>query len=62
MARIIADYSDDLPNVGVNYREETGKVFSLGNFYEYSLMEIRASQATGKNLPTRLANAARRCT
>lgn len=40
MARIIADYSDDLPNVGVNYREETGKVFSLGNFYEYSLMEI----------------------
>ncbi|WP_277611997.1 major capsid family protein, partial [Enterobacter bugandensis] len=47
-------------NVGVNYREETGKVFSLGNFYEYSLMEIRASQATGKNLPTRLANAARR--
>lgn len=60
MARIIADYSDDLPNVGVNYREETGKVFSLGNFYEYSLMEIRASQATGKNLPTRLANTARR--
>ncbi|WP_158782494.1 DUF2184 domain-containing protein [Pantoea sp. BAV 3049] len=60
MARIIADYSDDLPNVSVNYREETGKVYSLGNFYEYSLEEIRASQATGKNLSTRLANAARR--
>lgn len=60
MARIIADYSDDLPNVGANYREETGKVFSLGNFYEYDLQEIRASQATGKNLSTRLANAARR--
>lgn len=60
MARILADYSDDLPPVGVNYREETGKVYPLGNYYEYSLMEIRASQATGKNLPTRLANAARR--
>lgn len=60
MAKIIADYSDDLPNVGVNFREETGKVWSLGNFYEYSLQEIRESQATGKNLQTRLPNAARR--
>lgn len=60
MARIISDYSDDLPNVGANYRRETGTVHALGNFYEYSLQEVRASQATGKNLPTRLANAARR--
>ncbi|WP_050862593.1 DUF2184 domain-containing protein [Enterobacter kobei] len=60
MAKIIADYSDDLLNVGVNFREETGKVYALGNFYQYSIMEIRASQATGKNLDTRLASAARR--
>lgn len=60
MAKIIADYSDNLPNVGASYREQTGKVWALGNFYEYSLQEVRESQATGKNLPTRLANAARR--
>ncbi|SEQ64363.1 hypothetical protein SAMN05216522_1058 [Rosenbergiella nectarea] len=60
MARIIADYSDELPNVGANYREETGKIFPLGTYYEYDLQEIRASQATGKNLSTRLANASRR--
>ena len=60
MAKIIADYSDDLPNVGANFRQETAKVYSLGNFYEYSIDEIRASQATGKNLSVRLGNAARR--
>lgn len=60
MAKIIGDYSDNLPNVGASYKEQTGKVWALGNFYEYSLQEVRESQATGKNLPTRLANAARR--
>lgn len=60
MAKICADYSDDLPNVGVNYRQESVRIHRLGNHYRYSLDEILASQATGKQLPVRLATAARR--
>lgn len=60
MAKIIADCSDNLANVGANYREQTGTVWVLGNFYEYLLQEVRESQTTGKNLATGLANAARR--
>lgn len=60
MAKIIADYSDDLPMVDVNYREEGGKIYRLGDAYGFSLDEAKASAATGKNLTDRKARAARK--
>lgn len=60
MAKVIADYSDDLPMVDVNYREETGKIFRLGDAYAYSLDEVKAAARTGKNLTDRKARAARK--
>lgn len=60
MARIVSDYADDLPLVDVGMREETGKVYRIGNAYLYSIDEVNASIATGKNLPTRKATEARK--
>lgn len=60
MAKIIADYSDDLPMVDENYREETGRVYRVGDAYAYSLDEVKAANATGRNLSDRKANTARK--
>lgn len=60
VAKIIANYADDLPRVDVKGKEFTSPVRSLGDSYGYSLQEIRASAALNKNLPQRKANAARR--
>lgn len=60
MAKIIADYSDDIPMVGLYGAYETAQIYRIADAYQYSLDEIRASQATGKQLPDRLASAAKR--
>lgn len=60
MAKIIADYSDDLPSVDANYREETGRIYRLGDSYHYSLDEVKSAQRTGRNLTDRKATAARK--
>ena len=60
MAKIIADYSDDLPAVDANYREETGKIYRFGDAYHYSLDEMKAAARTGRNLSDRKATAARK--
>ncbi|AEX65677.1 major head protein [Xanthomonas phage vB_XveM_DIBBI] len=60
MAKIIADYSDDLPSVDANYREETGRIWRLGDSYHYSLDELKAAQRTGRDLSARKATAARK--
>jgi len=60
MAKIIADYSDDLPAVDANYREETGKIYRLGDSYHYSLDELKGAARTGRNLTDRKAVAARK--
>lgn len=57
-AKIIADYTDDLPTVDALMTSEFGKVFRLGNAYLISIDEIKAGQRTGKSLSTRKANAA----
>ncbi len=59
MAKIIADYSDDLPIVGTGIRQETGQVYRLGNGYYYTIDDILASIATGRSLSTRLGVLAR---
>ena len=60
MAKIIADYGDDLPRSDVKGKEFTARVKSVGNSYGYSLQEIRAAQMAGKPLQQRKANAATR--
>lgn len=57
-AKIIADYTDDLPTVDALMSTEFGKVFRLGNAFLISIDEIKAGQRTGKSLSNRKANAA----
>lgn len=60
MAKIIANYADDLPRADVKGNLNSVKVFSIGVSYGYSTKDIRRSRMAGKNLPTRKAEAARR--
>lgn len=60
MAKVVANYADDLPRADVKGREITVRVKDIGDSYGYSVNELRASIATGTNLPTRKAEAARR--
>lgn len=59
MAKIIANYADDLPRADVSGVERTVKVRNLGVSYGFNVQELAASAALGKNLPTRKADAAR---
>lgn len=58
-AKIIADYTDDLPTVESMASEKTGKVFRLGNAWFISIDEIKAGQALGSSLSDRKASLAR---
>lgn len=59
MTKVIADYSDDLPDVDITGEKEVRKIKSLGNKFSYSIQEIRASQFAGVPLEQRRANASR---
>jgi len=59
-AKIIADYSQDLPRADVYGEEETIKVRTIGSSYGYNVKEIRRAQMAGTNLNDRRANSARR--
>lgn len=58
-AKIIADYTDDLPTVEAMASEKTGKVFRLGNAWFISIDEIKEGQALGSSLSDRKASLAR---
>ena len=58
-AKIIADYTDDLPTVEAMASEQSGKVFRLGNAWFISIDEIKAGQALGSSLSDRKASLAR---
>ena len=58
-AKIIADYTDDLPTVEAMASEKTGKVFRLGHAWFISIDEIKAGQALGSSLSDRKASLAR---
>jgi hypothetical protein len=60
MAKIIANYADDLPRVDVSGKETTVPVRTLGDSYGYNINELLASTALGARLPERKAVAARR--
>lgn len=59
MAKIIADYADDLPLVDANAALETGRVFRFGNAWQISLDEIKTGAALGSSLSDRKAALAR---
>jgi len=49
-AKIIANYADDLPKVGVNGKQFTSPVRGIGISYDYSIQDIRAAQFSGVDL------------
>lgn len=60
IAKIVANYADDLPRANVKGKEFTSRVKSIGNSFGYSLQEVRAAQFAGRPLNARLATAAGR--
>ena len=58
-AKVIDNYSDDLPRADVNGKPNIAQVKSLGASYGYSAQEMRASRMAGKSLDARKAEAAR---
>ena len=58
IAKIIANYGDDLPRADVKGKEFTARVRSVGDSFGYSVQEIRAAMMAGKSLEQRKANAA----
>lgn len=60
IAKIIANYADDLPRADVKGKEFSSPVKELGAAYGYTIKEIRSSAMVGKKLDQRRSNAARR--
>ena len=60
IAKVIANYADDLPRADVKGKQFVSQVRSIGNSYGYSVQEIRAAQMAGRSLEQRKANAATR--
>ena len=59
MAKIIANYSDDLPRADVRARETSTRVHTIGDSYGYNTQEMRAAAQARSNLPVRRGVAAR---
>lgn len=59
MAKIIADYADDLPVVDATHAVETGRVFRFGNAWTISIDEIKTGAALGSSLSDRKSSLAR---
>jgi len=60
MAKVIANYADDLPRADVTAKEFTSRIRGIGISYGYSVQEIRASQMTGSSLDVKKMRAAQR--
>ena len=59
MAKIIANYADDLPRADVKGTEVTARVYTIGDSYGYNIAELTASAALGAQLPDRKGRSAR---
>lgn len=62
MAKLIANYADDLPDVTVFGKEFTGYCRGLGTAYSYSIQDVRRAAMAGMPLEMTLAQVARRVT
>lgn len=60
MAKVIANYADDLPRADVAANERAVKVKDLGASYGYNLSELKLAVANGTDLPASKGRAARR--
>ena len=60
MAKVIANYANDLPRADVTGKEFTSNIRSIGNAFGYNTQEIRSAIFAGVNLPSRKAMAATR--
>ena len=59
LAKIIDNYSTDLPRADVNGKPSYATIKSIGDSYGYSIQEMRASRYAGKSLDVRKAESAR---
>lgn len=59
LAKVIDNYSTDLPRADVTGKPSYAQVKSIGDSYGYSAQEMRASRMAGKSLDSRKAEAAR---
>lgn len=59
LAKVIDNYSTDLPRADVNGKPSYAKIKSVGDSYGYSAQEMRASRLAGKSLDVRKAESAR---
>lgn len=59
VARVIANYSEDLPRVDVQGKEVTSPLFGIGAAYGYSMQDMRRSRMSGIPLDNERALAAR---
>ncbi len=60
LAKLIANYADDLPRADIAAKEFIAPVKSLGMSYGWNVQEVRAAQFAGKSLTTRKSAAAKR--
>ncbi len=60
VAKIIANYADDLPAADVKGERFTSDIRGIGTSYHYNIMEIKKAAKTGKPLKQSKANAAKR--
>ena len=59
LAKVIANYADDLPRVDVLGEEHVAVIRALGAAYGFSVQDIREAQKVGRSLEQRKASAAR---
>ena len=59
LAKIIDNYSTDLPRADVTGRPSSAQIKSVGDSYGYSAQEMRASRLAGKSLDVRKGESAR---
>lgn len=60
MAKVIANYADDMPRADVSGKEFTSQIRSIGNSYGYNVQEVRSAIFAGVNLNAKKAQAATR--
>jgi len=60
MAKLIANYADDLPRVDVLAKEYPAPIHSLGSSYGYSIQDLRRAAMAGSQLDSKRAMACRR--
>lgn len=59
LAKVVDNYSTDLPRADVNGKPSHAIIKSIGDSYGYSAQEMRASRLAGKSLDVRKAESAR---